>query len=197
MLFRSPCLRQKIFLFRPCTVREHSLHKKFFFLLYSQCIYRALLIVCGIQGDAKVKSKICNSILRLLVFGAFLLTAPLLTSCVGTGISIGAGSGGVGVGMHSGYYTGYGYGWPGFGLGYGRWGHRHGGGVMVGVPVTSGPGIPVGYADYPVGERYPVQRVYPDRDPITEASHANWNRWDSLYHSPLPYYRGRSFLKRP
>ena len=137
---------------------------------------------------------------RILFLGLLFLVAPMLVSCMGmgTGVSIGAGSGGVGVGMHSGYYPGYGYGygWPGLGMGYGRWGRWHGGGVMVGIPVTSGPGVPVGYADHPVGEAYPVRRVipYPNRGPITEASHRDWKRYDDLYHSPLPYYRGKSFL---
>lgn len=150
-----------------------------------------------------MKMKAPNTLSLLALLGLLFLT-PLLASCTATGLSIGAGSGGVGVGMHSGHYPGYGYGygypgfggwgWPGFG--FGGWGHRHGGGVMMSIPVTSGPGVPVGYADYPVGERYPARRVVPlpGRNPITEASHADWKRYDDLHHSALPYYRGRSFL---
>lgn len=149
----------------------------------------------------------CLALLCLLC-----LFSPLLTSCVGTGISLGAGSGGVGVGVHSGYYHpdyGYGAGWPGLALGYGRafggrrhWGNRHYAGVAVGVPVTRGPGIPVGYADHPVGEVYRESRVVAgsqplaDKPPITEASHADWKRYDNLYHSVLPYYRGKSFMSK-
>ena len=143
-----------------------------------------------------MKARACNSVIYVPLLGLLLLM-PLLVSCAtGTGLSIGAGSGGVGVGVHSGYYPGYGYGygWPGYA--FGGWGRRSGGGMKVGIPVTRGPGVAVGYADYPVGERYPVQRVIPlpGRNPITEASHADWKRYDNMYHSRLPYYRGRSFL---